>query len=107
MSIDTSKLQIPKPHRIIDRKYTLQVLRSTSRCLIQHSPKRTDCAGPLAICHLKTRGAGGSDHQIVIMCFKHHMEQGSMPIQEFGKKYAVCLYKEALENLLRHKLKEL
>lgn len=49
-------------------------------------------------CHIKGRGAGGSDSElnIVFMCRRHHQEQHMIGINRFAMKYP--FYKKALED---------
>ena len=40
-------------------------------------------------CHIRSRGAGAGweDHEIILMCRKHHIESGQMGWYSFTKKY--------------------
>lgn len=96
----------PKQKRVVDEAYMDEV-RENTECAVSSSKLRTPCGGLKTIAHLKTRGSGGSDHQIVVLCWEHHVEQGSMPLWAFEEMYEINLYKEALENLLKYKLGEI
>ena len=99
------RMGLEKPRRIKDKEY-LRTITNKTQCLVKYSNRSTPCEGPNTPAHLKTRGSGGSDYQIVCLCLRHHVEQGSMPIAEFERKYEINLYKEALENLLKFKFSD-
>jgi hypothetical protein len=101
--IAANDAMLSKPKRQVDREYLDAVVEGTD-CLVSFSRKATPCAGPKTPAHLRTRGAYGSDYQVICLCLKHHTEQGTMPISYFEEKYQINVYKEALDNLLRFKL---
>jgi len=45
-------------------------------------------------CHVRTRGAGGSDESwnIMYLCREHHTEQHKIGIVTFANKYPVVMY---------------
>ncbi len=54
------------------------------------------CDGPVQVCHVKSRGAGGDDRRNVIaMCAKGHDEQHRIGIRSFEKRWGVDLKAEA------------
>lgn len=72
-----------------------------SPCLLKYR-WRTDadeahlCLGPVQVCHIKTRGAGGDDRRnVVSMCAGAHDEQHRIGIRSFQKRWDVDLQAEA------------
>lgn len=67
---------IPKPKRIIDRKYLKWV--KTKPCLFSHRLINIDelprdaCIGPIDPHHATPKSIGGSDYTAVPLCRKHH-----------------------------------
>jgi len=60
------------------------------------------CWGPVQVCHVKSRGAGGVDHgNVVPMCAGAHDEQGR-GIQSFERKHGLDLRLEAARYHLRY-----
>ena len=54
------------------------------------------CWGPVQVCHVKSRGAGGNDHgNIVPLCAGAHDEQHRMGIRSFEQRWGVVLADEA------------
>ena len=55
-----------------------------------------DCIGPVQVCHVKTRGAGGDDvGNVVPMCAGAHDEQHRIGIRAFQKRWGIDLAKIA------------
>jgi len=54
------------------------------------------CEGPIEGCHVKSRGAGGSDRgNMVAMCHRAHQEQHACGIKSFQARWGVDLQAEA------------
>jgi hypothetical protein len=54
------------------------------------------CIGPVQVCHVKSRGAGGDDRRNVIaLCAMAHDEQHRIGIPAFEKRWGVNLKAEA------------
>ena len=50
------------------------------------------CDGPVQVCHVKSRGAGGDDHgNVVAMCAQAHEEQHRLGIRSFQRKWGIDL----------------
>ncbi len=50
------------------------------------------CVSPVQVCHVKSRGAGGSDRQnCVPMCASAHDQQHGIGIREFEQRWGVSL----------------
>lgn len=56
---------------------------------------------PIDFAHLKTRGSGGGDEYGVSLCRIHHIEQHTMTVEAFGRKYGIDLWKLAEEFVAR------
>ena len=79
---------LTKPRRVIDEGF-LVFVRSL-RCLV------FGCTSAVTDPHhLKSRGAGGSDHTAVPMCRRHHGEVHAWGPRTFGEKYSVNLWAES------------
>ena len=88
---------VPKKKRDVDRKF-LDVIVANERCLVASSSYvlKDPCWGKSTPAHLRTRGAGGGDHQAIVLCEGHHQKQGTMPLWEFAAIYLVNPWEEAL-----------
>jgi hypothetical protein len=103
------------------KRYRLGIERGPRRDFPVHRAfvKRHACCVPgckntdIDPAHVKTRGAGGSDAQIVSLCREHHSEQHDIGIDTFQAKYKIDLVAIAAEfarrttdRALRESLKE-
>lgn len=76
----------PKKPRIVDEAYR-EWIRAHG-CVVSNG----ECYGPIDACHVKSRGAGGSDPKnLFSACRKHHAEQHTLGIKSFGAKYGFSL----------------
>lgn len=92
-------MKFPKPARKVDKKY-LAIIRTNTECAVNTSEKHYPCAGRKEVAHLRSRGAFGSDLQVVVLCLKAHREQHDIGLIDFQIKHEVNLYRIALENLI-------
>ena len=58
------------------------------------------CEGKMHAHHVRTRGAGGGDEQVVALCSTHHGELHNRGVQTFEKKYGVNLTETAAKGWL-------
>jgi len=62
------------------------------------------CLGPVQVCHVKSRGAGGADDSnVVAMCAAAHDEQHRLGIRSFQKRWDIDLKAEAASLWTRYK----
>ena len=61
-------------------------------CLLLGRTGHYRCHGPVQVCHVKSRGAGGPDRQNVVpMCAGAHGEQHCYGIRSFEQRYGLNL----------------
>jgi hypothetical protein len=61
------------------------------------------CEGPIEGCHVKSRGAGGSDRgNMVAMCWRAHQEQHCIGIKSFQARWSINLEMEALKLYVKY-----
>src|ERR1051325_3883794 len=73
-------------------------------CVLLGAPGHA-CLGPLQLCHVQSRGAGGFDRDnIVPMCAYAHEQQHRWGLQSFEREWKVSLLAEAqrIGRELRH-----
>lgn len=69
-------------------------------CLVYAHPKgRQDCEGKVQAHHVRTRGAGGGDEQVVPLCVIHHAQLDSpgWSSKRFEEVYGLNMAKIAAE----------
>ena len=54
-------------------------------CTVQNQ----DCFGIIETHHVKTKGAGGGDEQVIPLCTKHHKEWHDNGRKTFAKRYSI------------------
>jgi len=72
-------------------------------CVVRHSAVSPDCyvcVNQTHAHHVKTKGAGGGDEQVVAMCSIHHSEIHNIGVETFEKKYGINLADEAANGWL-------
>lgn len=74
----------------------LRWVRQQFQCAIAGKTNH-ECYGPIEAHHVTTRGAGGSDMEVVPLCSRAHMLGHSMGWITFGERYGVDLEKMAAE----------
>lgn len=82
-------MKFPKPTRVTDEAYK-QWIREQP-CIVCGSPPPSDPH------HVKSRGAGGGDDQMVPTCRICHTTGGTIGWKTFEAKYGVNLRSEALK----------
>lgn len=106
---------VPKP-RVRQQKKRFQAKRDPKYCAwvrqqlcivsIRDADGTYPAYSPVQAAHIKSRGAGGSDHgNVVPLCLWHHAKQHSMGTTSFETFYSVNLQHEA-ENLYFRYLQE-
>ena len=92
---------VPKPSRVRDPDYLARI--RTLPCLLAKREPCT-CGGFLDVvrktyrieaAHVRSRGAGGGDDQVVPLCGTHHREAHRIGHKSFEKRHGIDLAYEA------------
>jgi hypothetical protein len=85
------ELAFPRPMRYVDEPY-LEWIR-VQTCILKGRAGHS-CYGPIAPCHVKTRGSGGGDEQVFPGCATAHAEQEGKT-RQFEAKWQISLKERA------------
>ena len=98
-----------RPFSEEDRKYVFN--RENGHCKICHkrlvfSNRRRDLTGAWEMGHRKAYANGGTSHlrNIVALCWKHNLEQGTTSFAEEDKKFDFISMKDKAKNFLNNEL---
>lgn len=92
---------VPKPQRIRDPNYLAYI--RTQPCLLAAETPCT-CGGwvdtvtkgyRIEAAHVRSRGAGGGDDQVVPLCSRHHAEAHRIGHKSFAKRHGLDLARMA------------